>query len=279
MINLANEIKRRVTYTDHLIDKLNVIKNIAITCYITSKRDPQKRKVRLYRKSNDYNYIKPWYDTVKEKGIYGIIFHDKCSNSFIKKYQTDKIFFVKCKMGPYSINDERFIVYTNFLSKFKFDFVVATDVSDVEFNKDPFEFIKEKDKIYVGSDLINPMKKQPMFRLYKKRVNFSQKKAGINIVDYKKDFEKYQLYSAGIIGGSHEMMLEIFKEMTLIFCTIRSGLNNNMFILNYVLHKKYMENYNNKTHHTKYIITGKPLHSDYKKYEKLNETYVYIIHK
>jgi hypothetical protein len=73
---------------------------------MTSKKDPQRA---IYQPNDNYDYIKPWYETMIKQDMHGIIFYDKLSDEFITEHQTHKIIFKKCTIGKYSINDERFI--------------------------------------------------------------------------------------------------------------------------------------------------------------------------
>ena len=94
---------------------------------------------------------------------HGIIFYDKLSGEFLRKYTTDKIKFVQCKLGKLNMNDERFVLYLYFLLLNKYNKVFMSDITDVIINKSPFNLIQSRDeyKIFVGRDRINLIKHSP----------------------------------------------------------------------------------------------------------------------
>ena len=150
---------------DHIIEdfKKPNYHNIILSCYFTSKRDPihAAECKDKHQETNNYEYIKPLYDSVKKLNLHLVIFHDGLSEDFMKKYQTDNIFFLKTKlMGNLSINDERYIIYYQFLKKYKYKNVLTSDISDVYVVKNPFDLIDNfnlnkfnKLKKIVNSDL------------------------------------------------------------------------------------------------------------------------------
>lgn len=276
-------IDQRYIHFDDLQNKnLQNFTEVVLTVYITSKKDPQRG---IIQDSNSYDYIKPWYSTMKEKGLHGIIFHDNLSKEFIEKHETDKIFFIRSKIGQYSINDERYILYYKFLKQFPhYKFVLTTDVSDVFINKDPFPLLKENpNKIFVGTNFVGngPKIKTPAWydrREWKiKRFNKALKDCGYDQVGYFRN--EYQIYNAGLIGGNRDdLFVFIGKIVLLIFITDNSK-NNNMLLLNYVIVKDHIDGYSEKTFCTDTIHTGSPFNSVYKRGEKLGESKCCLIHK
>lgn len=255
---------------------------VVLTVYMTSKKDPQRG---FFQDNNSYNYIKPWYETMKEKKLHGVIFYDNLSDDFIKKYQTDKIFFVKTKLGMYSINDERYIIYNVFLNKNPhYKYVLTSDVSDVEINKDPFELMQlEPEKIFIGTNVVieGPEIRTPKWydrREWKiVRFNDALKRANYDPIGYTKN--KYQIYNVGLLGGSYKVVKPFIDEMCKIIFIVNNNKNNNMLIANYIAVKHYIKGYNKITFCTDKLITGYPFNSVYKKYEKLGESEAALIHK
>jgi hypothetical protein len=238
--------QREINFDDLENKNLVSFTEVVLTVYMTSKKDPQRS---IIQKSNSYEYIKPWYSTMKEKGLHGIIFHDNLTPEFIKEYETDKIFFVKSKLGQYSINDERYILYYKFMKKYPhYKYVLTTDVSDVFINKDPFPLLKENPhKIFVGTNFVGngPKIKTPAWYERRKwkidRFNKALKDCGYDQKGYFRN--EYQIYNAGLIGGLRdEMFVFIGKIVLLIFIT-DNGKNNNMLLLNYIIVKEYIEGY------------------------------------
>ena len=120
--------------------------DVILSCYFNLKKDPvHHSEVKNQQQPKDnYNYIKPLYESCLKNDLHLIIFYDNLSEGFVKKYQTDKIIFRKVKLvSDLSINDERYIIYYEYLLKNKYKNVFSSDISDVFINKNPFELIKD----------------------------------------------------------------------------------------------------------------------------------------
>lgn len=275
-------IKEREIDFDQIPDTIAEFDSVVLTVYMTSKKDPQRQ---LYQESNSYDYIKPWYETMITQQLHGIIFHDNLSTEFVNKYQTDKIFFIKSQIGDYSINDERYILYYHFLKRYShYKWILTTDVSDVEINKNPFEFMQnDPSLIYVGTNVIGmgAIKRTPAWydrREWKiNKFNTAIEKAGYDPIGYQKN--QYQIYNAGLLGGETTVFTPFLKELTLLIFITDNQKNNNMLLLNYLIVKNHIDGYNPDTFCTNTIFTGPPFNSIYKKYEKLNKSPNYLIHK
>ena len=94
----------------------------------------------------------------------------------------------------------------------------------------------------------------------------------LNNINTNKSNNKLKLdtiYNAGILGGNRENVIKFIKNMIYIFNLIdnkNKDKNNNMAVFNIV------------SENTKNIITGTPLHSDFKEFQN-NRKDVYFIHK
>ncbi len=116
-----------------------------LSCYFTGKKDPiHHEKLKNERRNeDDYRYMRPLYESCKNLKLHLVIFHDNLSKEFVKKYTTDRIIFrqtqLKTKM---SINDERFIIYYEYLTKNPYENVFSSDISDVVLTKNPFKLRK-----------------------------------------------------------------------------------------------------------------------------------------
>jgi hypothetical protein len=266
---------------------------VILTVYCNLKKDPQRQ---THVDGNSYEYISPWYRTMKEKDLHGIIFCDNVSDDFITKYQTPKIRFLKIKMGRYSINDERYFIYYNFLTqsqpKLKYKYVLMTDVSDVEINRNPFELIQsDPDKIYVGMNFhgdkgIDASTRSPAWYDRRKwKIDPFNKKLQEAKYDkqhpeggFKRD-EHYQIWSAGLLGGDIQTMMHLLSEMCKLFDITDSHKNYNMLILNYILRRYFASNYNPTTACTDHIVSGRPFNSRFKRFEKYGVSDAFLIHK
>lgn len=264
---------------------------IILTVYCNMKKDPQRQ---TYVDDNSYEYISPWYRTMVDKNLHGIIFCDNVSDEFIKKYQTPNIKFLKIKMGKYSINDERYFIYYNFLienqHQLKYKYVLMTDVSDVEINKNPFElFTSNPDKIYVGMNFhgdkgIDATTRSPAwFDRRQWKIDPFNKTLITNEYDTKtggfRREDHFQIWSAGLLGGETVTMMHLLSEMCKLFTMINSTKNINMLLLNYLLRRYFSKNYEPTTGCSEYIVSGKPFNSRFKRFEKYGESDAYLIHK
>lgn len=153
--------------------------NVVMSVYFNSNPDPQRGN---YIEKDNFEYIKPWYESVIKNKLNGILFHDNLSDDFLKKYESEyvkfifidpkylvirnyysKVLFDKKKIKYYSdkpvgvrlkrrasINDFRFSVYYNFLRQNKdIKKVFLTDVCDLEFLTNFFDNVEDK-IIYCG---------------------------------------------------------------------------------------------------------------------------------
>ena len=242
--------------------------DVVLTCYFTLKRDPQagaSPNHKDYVNKNSFDYIYPWYLTMKDQGLYGIIFYDKLNEEFIEKYQTDKIKFVRVQLGPYSTNDERFYIYKKYLenSQCKYKKVLMTDVSDVFIKRNPFDLI-EKDDLYIGEDMPQtPLLGNNPWCVNKANQLISEGKGNLII---EQDFAKVKLLNAGVIGGKVREIKRFLTAMCTVFDILESKNNNNMMTMHYVLYKNNFA-----------VTSGYPLTSKFKQYEYNTEAY--IIHK
>lgn len=279
------KIKTRMILDNYDDSYHTIYDSVILTCYMTSKPDPQRN---IFQENNSYEYIKPWYESMKMANIHGIIFYDKLSKEFIDKYQTDKIIFKKCKLGLYSINDERFIIYYQYLLKNPYKYVSMTDVSDVTVNNDPANLMRDpayENKLFVGTNVIGmgALKRTPMWfdrRAWKiDPINLKLKESGYDTVGYQKN--TIQIYSAGLIGGSYNNSMWLLSKMIEIMLIIDSVKNNNMIILNYIINRYLLEDYDTKTFCTKYIHTGQPFNNRFadKKETKAQKLNCCLVHK
>lgn len=271
-------------------------RDVVLTCYFISKQDPQ----RAYNWPNDsYEIIRPWYESMLKHDLHGIIFYDKLSEEFIEKYTTEKIKFKKCKLGHYSTNDERFILYYMYLLENQYQHILMTDVSDVIINKNPFPFIKDPQnnnngqRIFIGRDCMNYVDGSKGCRKMVKKIK--KKRPKTPYFDYtKKERTTLPMYNPGLVGGRYEVIVKFLSRMVKIFFRINLQVNFNLLFSNFVLHKKYMEGFDqNKfkpelehSYHeeigdscTDLIYSGAPFNSQFKRYEKEDESSAYLLHK
>jgi hypothetical protein len=214
---------------------------------------------------NDIKYIEPWYNSINLLGLNGIIFYDNLEKSFVDKYTTDKIRFIKTDTSDYSNNDWRFFVYRNFFyENSQYDYVFLTDGSDVSVVQDPSTIIDKYKYIdfFVCKDSIL-LSEFPY-------LNIHQQASWDNINWFIQNQKLLPLINMGVIGGSYQNML-LFLEK---FCQNRIKLgfpefNSDMWLGQYIF--RNILSYKN-------LLIGEPFTSNFKKYET-NRKDVYFVHK
>jgi len=118
---------------------------VVLSCYFTGKKDPihHAELENEKQKENNYLYMKPLYESCLNLKLHLIIFHDNLSKRFIDQYTTDRIIFRKVDLvSKLSINDERYIIYYEYLTSNPYDAIFSSDISDVYLKGDPFTLRK-----------------------------------------------------------------------------------------------------------------------------------------
>lgn len=259
---------------------------VILTTYFTSKKDPQRN---LFTAKNDFNYIKDFYFSIINNNLNAIIFYDDLEEEFILEYTNQNIKFIKCSVLDYSLNDERFFIYEEFLKKVEVEKVLMSDVNDVTFGiKDLFKFIENK-KIYLGRDE----------NLLVGQSDWIKEKIK-NLPQYLKNrlpkgFYDMPFLNAGVIGGDSKIMISFLEKVNYIFTLLDNNLNNNMAVINIVFYsiywrkysikfnykfkklnrKKFQENSKNDNYKFENFYIGRPFTSRYKHYENNNDCYIY----
>lgn len=239
---------------------MNEVKQVIFTTYYTGKPNPQKTAIEAV--PNSFELIQPWYDSIVRLGLHGIIFHDGLTDAFVEENSCENIEFKFVNyISGRGLNDERYYVYLRELIQKKgIEWVLTTDLFDVEFLKDPFEYITNKNVIYVGSETLKSahIVDGEIWPVIKNKARQAYGK----VPSWWSGAVKH-LLNAGILGGHRDIILRLFNLMIEDFDKIDASLNTNMF----VLAKCILEN--------KIIFsTGYPLHSLYKKYEKTGGFYI-----
>ena len=280
-ILLKNENKISYLREIEFINKEWLLSNkVVLSTYFTGKLDPQNK---ITQKRDNYQYFECWYKSIVSQKLQGIIFYDELSDGFISKYNNRHICFLKTKLGKYSLNDERFFIYYNFLKSVlgKLDYVLLTDISDVQFLRDPFNLINKNHKIYIGRDSYNKLKHSKWMMILMKRFEeyFGEQ--------LPKDIYNKPLYNAGIIGGGLREVLYTIENMCEVFLKLNTNSNNNMAVLNFVLYncwcpyiqtniflsKKIRKTFNIYGNNEN-IITGFPLVTRFNKNEFTKGAYI-----
>lgn len=261
------------------------VQEVILTTYFTSKRDPQSK---AFVASNDFSYISNLYESVITLDLQLVIFHDHLSTDFIAEYSCQNVTFILSNLGDYSLNDERFFIYKEYIEATKPTKVILSDVNDVVIRKNAFTFIR-RDILYIGRDehvlvadnpwIIDKINKIPDFEMK----NLPQLFMGMPLVN------------AGVIGGDYKTMTQFLNKLCCFLAKIDNGNNNNMAAVNFVFFDEYWlpyhRNWINKVKYlriayftnlrnrisivTKKFFMGWPFTSHFKKYEENNEAFIY----
>lgn len=235
------------------------MKQIFLTSYFNSMPHPQrgdKNTIGLshkgFVKQDSYEYIKPWYESIVNLGLEGIIFYDNLSKKFVDKYTNKNVSFIKVNRLGHTNNDERFFHYLNFCYSNRYQKVHLTDCCDVNINKDPYEFVTGR-KLYICQD--NMLFKDYSF-------------AGVPIrrlINMEEDLEllDYPLLNMGVVSGRRDTILHFLSLMVLYLRIFdRQTDNLNMAIGNYIIRK-----------HINNIFTGFPYCTEFKKNDTSHSYY------
>lgn len=217
-----------------------------ITCYFTKKHDPLRKN---HHPSDSDEILGPWSKSLKQNRIKGLVFCDSLSEEFKNRYRDEYLDFVDYELHTgWSINDERFLAYYNFLKEHdEYKRILFTDLFDVLFFKNPFKLIIKPDVLYAGDNMSKPIK----------RNNFVSKKMNHA---YGKVFYGNELtINAGVIGGYRNSMLKLLEKMVDDFYNINGNKNLNMAVFNKNGYELFGRNK---------IQIGPPLTSRLKRYEK-----------
>jgi len=213
--------------------KCNYKSELIFTTYFNSKPDPQH--IRSPTPSNSIDYIKPWYKSVNKLKLNGVVFHDGLSNEFIETYSTTHVRFVKCELGDFSLNDERFFIYLQYIIEFcpNAKHIFLTDGNDVVITKNPFVFVKnfKDNKLFVGRNNGNYLRQSNYNRL--EMIPRFENDFGKKL---ERKFYNQTIYNAGILGGSKSAVIYQLSLMCYYFKLCNSSNNNNMIIMNYVIY-------------------------------------------
>lgn len=244
-----------------------------ITSYFSKKKHPNHpsdphvvgRDYEGRVPSDELNYIKPWYESVRKLNLQGFVFHDNLSQDFTDEHTTDKIKFIKVGESIYSNNDYRFFCFKDFVSDNDFDYVFHADASDVTVVKDPSELIKDNPEVdfFACKDSIKLNQFGNYLHVHQ-HFNFDDQ------ILFMLNINNWDLINMGVIGGKHKNMLEFYTRFTEVRESMgETEFNSDMWLCQYLLRSQFKD---------KKFIMGYPVCSEFKKYQNDRKD-VYFIHK
>jgi hypothetical protein len=262
--------------------KIRTRRNIAIACGFNYKKDPQRRKITKASRG----YMRLWYTSIhKQPNMKGILLGNMYDEAFRMEYATEQVEFVYVdpeshpsfvddpKSALYSINDQVYFVVDWYLKNGRnlqdnVEYVVVTDLGDVEFLNDPFPFMAAMDgvmqhpQVYVGEEFgvaEGELKwlDNVFWRCFKER-----------------NQHRFMMYNSGIVGGTFKTLSEFISKMIVQFKSVpdkKKRKNCNMAIFGRVIFDDYQSN----------VISGYPLHSKFREpfQRELSDGMAYIRHK
>jgi hypothetical protein len=210
---------------------------------------------------DDFEKVKEWYDSILKLKIKGIIFHNTFSDKTVEKYQNDFVSFVRVEYDTrFSPNVFRYLIYQEFLQRYSSNIsnLFVTDISDVVVLQNPFIqplFLENPSFIFCGDEekiLENEWMMEHSSHLRKSISGFKE---------YEELNSQRKLLNCGIIGGNILMMKSLIESLAEIHRKYTIS-NDTPFTLdmgafNYIIHTKFSDK----------VIHGRPVNTEFKKYE------------
>ena len=201
----------------------NKVNGLIVTSVYTFKNDPQRGK----QITCNFDYIANFYNSVLFHKLNALIIHDCFSESFVNKFSTSNIEFLRVKKPSTSMstNDYRFLPYKEQVNRNLANYYLFADASDAFFNSNPFEYMNNNDhKLFVSPDL-------GKFHKHAWRVQACYRTAG-ELWD-----QNLKMYNAGVWGGESDSVECILNCVTKQLTTVLEGRGNcNMPALNWCVH-------------------------------------------
>jgi hypothetical protein len=242
-----------------------------LAAYLTGKYD-YNRKQQVH--SNDFNYIKAYYESIQKLKLQAIIFIDNASEDFIDKYSNEYVSFYQVNENQLTKNmhphDARFLYFEEYIKQdTNTDYFVLTDVSDVII-LNPIEEILQLNKnlLYVGfeGELIS---ENVWFR---KTYGFRSIRNNYHFFDSDNLLCNRILLNCGTLLGSRETILIFLFLMKKTFNSIYSFGDQcaqendsffdkipaplDMFVTNYIIHKFFYDDNLFKGHGFTSLFSG-----------------------
>lgn len=250
---------------------------LIVTTWFVGKTDPQKGKSTRHA---SVEYGKGWIESLQEQRLDGLILHDGLPQNIIDAYPYHKLKFIEVKLGEYSTNDERFLLYHLLLKAKQFwssdpNSRGFTERVDLGFKSEPIFFFTDlRDVLIRGNPLllveVNTSKVFVGGGGSKSLPSWNRRKAqscGVNIT-----FGSQETFIAGILGGKASVLLRFLDCFVQLFYQLsppKRHRNCNMPIFNAALRSCFQD---------QEIVRGAPLHSEFKKWQTSRKD-VYFIHK
>jgi hypothetical protein len=244
-------------------------KNIIMGCHITGVYDVNRNTT---LEDDNYSFVRTWAESISDKKLQGIIFHNNFSKETCEKYSNDSITFVKIAYNPsFNTNVYRYFVYYDFLEQHLplFDNIFITDVTDVTLVKNPFVdpyFIANPTALFCGDEpktLNDEWMQAHSTNLREKITDFAT---------YENAYQNETLLNCGIIGSKADILFTFIEKL----CAIHQYANQD----NKTAYTGDMGafNYLARTQYNSQLIHGAPVNTLFKMYENERED-CWFMHK
>ena len=208
-------------------------KGVILSTYFTSAMDPQRN---MFMDNNDFEYMRPLYESCLNHSLDLVIFHDSLSDEFVELYSNEYVQFVFVSLrSTISMNDERFLFYQKFLreNQNKYEFVMLSDISDVMLFANPFDAMKIQEDESNGICKYWILKEDTLLSFMVDNYKYCY---GSKSLFTKKYFDTNEnIYNAGVIGGRMENVQYIIESIIAELTRIPKGHNCNMIALQFII--------------------------------------------
>lgn len=236
--------------------------NLIMGCHITGVYDVNRNTT---LEDDNYSYVKNWAESISDKKLQGIIFHNNFSAATCEKYTNEFISFVKITQNPsFNPNVYRYFVYYDYLKErlHLINNIFITDISDVTLIKNPFSdpyFTTNPTALFCGDEpktLNDPW-------MYEHSANLREKIT--DFVAYENKFKDETLLNCGIIGSKATVLFNFLEKL----CAIHQYANyenktaytGDMGAFNYLARTQFNDQ----------LIHGAPVNTVFKLYEDERE--------
>ena len=232
--------------------------NLIMACHITGVYDVNRNTT---LEDDNYELVSKWAESIAERNLQGLIFHNNFSQESCEKHKNEYISFIKIKYNPkFNPNVYRYFVYNDFLQQHisQLNNIFVTDISDVTLVKNPFIdqfFLENPTAIFCGDEpktLNDEWMKEHSANLRKKIPDFNE---------YEKKFEHETLLNCGIIGAKATLLHNFIQKLCSIH--LQANYENNTAFTGDMGAFNYLA----RTQFNTQLIHGAPVNTIFKMYE------------
>jgi hypothetical protein len=172
--------------------------SLAVAAYFTKRADPQRGESWA---PDDDSKVETWIRSAHGCGMQGLILHDGCPPAFRARWPQVEWSGIGWKTD-WSTNDERFPQYLALmLKRIDVEWWLFTDVSDVEFFRDPFELMTDPGALYIQTETSTMGENRWMQAHW--------------IASYGRRWpsDDAPIYNAGLFGGHRDVVLPFVERV------------------------------------------------------------------